>query len=819
MSSQSLNTASTTSLSPSIANLNALSSPKPSPENLQRAQQRRLTAPPPPTSLGLVRSLFSCTPNDATDATQPEPVYGHPPASPRRPHSPLRNDFIPRRNSQDSHSGDDDDDNDDADRTWVRSQSPTPASVTQFAANLAQRVGSLISPAPGSRILPSDAELEAEAQRERDRSRREAERILTREAEERRAVEERVLAMMNSGSPQSLPPPRGRSQTLPNPPSPASSAKEGTTGWWQTAKSRLTPTKDKDPLTPAQQVIEEARSRSKEVEKEKKNPKGKDKDWPAAASTKYADPAYLNLKIPPGGSAPRASSSPTSPTPDKTPVRLSPAPTAQPINLSPISLQRGTSPGGSPAREQPPMYASFTPSGSLDVSGTLLTIAKRFEKLERWTVSHVRALEERMGDVERWLVDKENERTKEKEQEKVKEEEGVAHLSGSDLGPIRDDITELQGRITELGREMARFATSPAVLSSNTAAHGSPELRSAPPTESMIVSHESSFSSISSTSPPGSGISTPAMNILSTPRRAPSLTARESTSPPLSRVGPSKTSSRAGTRLPYPTGDYASPGDVISPTHTPASSPPPTSRPASAVMSGLPPMSPPFEFPPPPTSPPSRMASPTPSGLPPPPMPSARRGSVSPTPLSGGRKRYTVALGGPIVAPPEVEAEYERERAKALMGTAYFSNATESSEDDDDEHGAETVGKKGAARAAAAAKLAGTEDWYSGSGQGASMTSTSTSSPRARAQSTYSASSSMQSNQAGALSKHRLRSQSTDFRADTHASAPTSNQFVDPLVLRRQSKSDKNNKPLVGPGRKVPVGQLVAFFDSERSTH
>ncbi|KAG9310157.1 hypothetical protein JVU11DRAFT_9777 [Chiua virens] len=302
MSSQSLNTASTTSLSPSIANLNALSSPKPSPESRQRVQQRRLTASSlsPPTSLGL-----------------PEPVYGHPPLSPRRPHSPLRNDILPRRNSQDSQSGDDrddDDDDDDADRTWARNQSPTSASVTQFAANFAHRVGSLISPAPGSRALPSDAEIEAEAQRERDRSRREAERILTREAEERRAVEERVLALMNSSSPQSLPPARGRSQTLPNPPSPASSPKEGATGWWQTAKSRLTPTKDKESLTPAQQVIEEARSRSKEQERERRNSKGKDKDWPASTASKYTDPAYLNLKIPPTASTPRASSaSPTSP--------------------------------------------------------------------------------------------------------------------------------------------------------------------------------------------------------------------------------------------------------------------------------------------------------------------------------------------------------------------------------------------------------------------------------------------------------------------------------------------------------------------------
>lgn len=151
-----------------------------------------------------------------------------------------------------------------------------------------------------------------------------------------------------------------------------------------------------------------------------------------------------------------------------------------------------------------------------------------------------------------------------------------------------------------------------------------------------------------------------------------------------------------------------------------------------------------------------------------------------------------------------MEAEYERERAKAMMGTAYFSTATESSEEDDyDEHDAETVGKKGAARAMAAAKLTGAE------GQAAS---------RARAQSTYGASS-LQSNQA-ALPKHRLRSQSTDFRTDTHASGDHQpGRFVDPLVLRRQSKHERNkdNKPLVGPGKKVPVGQLVAFFNSEKS--
>ncbi|KAH7883092.1 hypothetical protein F5I97DRAFT_1901910 [Phlebopus sp. FC_14] len=777
------NTSSTTSLSPSIANLNALSSPKSAAQNVH-VQQRRMTtsAVPPPSSLNL-----------------PEPVYGHPAhpsSSPRRSPSPLRHDFSQACQSDDESDDHDDDENEDANRTRVRGHSPASASVTQFATNLAQRVGSLMSPASGNRALPSDAELEAEALRERDRSRREAERILTREAEERRAVEQRVLTMMNS-SPQSLPHPRGRSQTLPSSPSPAASAKEGGTSWWAAAKSRLTPTKEKEPLTPAQQIVQEAKAR----DKEKKNIKGKDKDWPASVTSKYIDPAYLNLKIPGGGPAPRTSS-PTSPTPNRTPVRLSPVPVTQPpINLSPISLQRGSSPAGSPVREQPPLYASFTPSGTLDVPGTLLVIAKRFEKLERWTVSHVRALEERMGDVERWLVDKENERAK----EKGKEQE--IRYPDSYMTAIRDDVIELQSRVGELGREMARFATSPAVLSTTTAAHDSPVFSNARHTESSVVSvRESSFNTISSTSSVTTSIGTPVMgvSVLSTPRRVPSMTARESTSPPLARVGSLKTPSKGGTRLPYPTGDYASPSDLISPTHTPASSPPVSSRPTSKIVSSLPPIPSPLELPAS-LSPPARTMSPTPTGLPAPSVQSARRGSVSPTPISGGRKRYTVALGGPIVAPSDAEAEFERETA---MGTAYFSSTTESSDEDEDSR-AETVGKKAASRAAAAIKLNG--------GDG----STPASSPgtRARAQSTHGgigAMGDLQSNQA--VPKHRFRSQSTDFRSDNaFGNAPQPNKFVDPLVLRRQSKSEKDNKPLVGPGKKVPVGQLVAFFDSERN--
>lgn len=52
--------------------------------------------------------------------------------------------------------------------------------------------------------------------------------------------------------------------------------------------------------------------------------------------------------------------------------------------------------------DAPSSYTVFHPiTGALDVAATLLTVTARFEKLERWSVNHVRALEERMKDVER----------------------------------------------------------------------------------------------------------------------------------------------------------------------------------------------------------------------------------------------------------------------------------------------------------------------------------------------------------------------------------------------------------------------------------
>ena len=207
-------------------------------------------------------------------------------------------------------------------------------------------------------------------------------------------------------------------------------------------------------------------------------------------------------------------------------------------------------------------------------------------------------------------------------------------------------------------------------------------------------SHQKTSSSIVTHLHPGSSIATHSTGSPSGPStpihhpRLSSTTARKSTSPPM-------TSKRreSGTRLPYPTGDYASLPDTFSPSDSPPSSIRSAMRPLSTNIPGLPLyassglgtlvgasysttslsslsssgmgagrlLSPPAQ--------PNlvsasaalnRTASPTPApakgrtaqGLPPPKSATGiRQTSVSPTPTASTRKRYTVALGGPFTAP------------------------------------------------------------------------------------------------------------------------------------------------------------------------
>ncbi|KAF8903003.1 hypothetical protein CPB85DRAFT_1320810 [Mucidula mucida] len=686
-------------------------------------RQRRMTSP------------------SATSLTLPEKTS---PAG--RPPSPLRNEFIPNTFTgidMDAESEAGDDDDEEEDNRWMRSPSPS-SSMSQIAATFAQRMGTWMSPAKSPNGLPTDAELEAEAERERERSRREAERILTEEAAGRKLVEDRVLAMLEST--RSLPPPPSRSQTMPNPPSPASSQKDGL---WSVVKNKLTPTKE---LTPAQQVIQETKAR------DKKGSKGKEKAWPANTSNKFSDPAFLNLNstLPTTPPPRRPVSSPNvSPTPSR------PSPTIPPPNLSPSPMRTGEpSSVSSPSREAPPLYAQFDANGTLDVHVTLLTIAKRFEKLEKWTVGHVRALEERMSDVERWLVDKEKE--KEDEQVSIHEKEKDTHDSAKDVQEIREELSEMQSRVGELGREMAKIATAPANLSSGPTRQSAEIIAPQLTSSTMVTPHHNRYQSQQAT-----------------------------ISPPL---GSAKTST---SRLPYPTGDYASPPDsTIIPqgSFSPPVSPPPHSRAVS--ISGLP-------NPAASTSSMSSTSSVTSattsatSGLPPPSISSSRRTSISPTPTP--RKRYTVALGGPIVPPHEPEEQQS-------IGRAFFSESPgavsddekgkDEEDDDDDDFGEETIGKKSSAR-----MLSETSPPPSLSDR------------RTRTQSVYGFSS-LQTPTAPLTPRVRSKSSERSLSLSSNASIGAGT-FVDPYKVRQQTMS-ANKVAMPKPIGKVPIGQLVAFFDGDK---
>ena len=640
------------------------------------------------------------------------------------------------------------------------------------------------SPVTGSvSPLPSDAEIEAEAERERERGRREAERILAMErlkAEDRMTVEQRVLAMLQNeqGRSASIPvPSRPQSAQQSTTPSPSASQRESS-GWWTAAKNKLTPTKD--PLTPAQQIIQEAKSRDKEKDKERKSQKKEkrnkskdsEKEWPASPERKYSDPAYMKLNVPQTPSTvqqvPQWSSSPSSPSPMRhsNPPSLAASPLRGPDN-----------------KAAPPLYAQFSSEGVLDVPSTLLAIARRFEKLEKWTVGHVRALEERMDDVERWLVEKEKE--KEPQGQHQNQRSHADSDVSQDISDIREEMTELQGRMSEIGREMAKLATSPSHLN-NAPSRGHPVQRD-PPSSSEIALRSMT------TSPTHS---------------YPSASGQEPTSPP--SIAPLiPTSSGSRTRLPYPTGDYATPPDTVILAQGHFSSPP--NSPPSSVLSnsvtkqlsglpngletpmtsvpGLPGYVSPFNG----LSPQSRVTS-SPS-LPPPKVNDYRHSSISPTP----RKRYTVALGGPIVDP-----DLHR-NSPSPIEQPQFGATTDEESDDFQDFQEETVGKSSGRKVVTLnnSKEADREPARVG---------------RPRPQSTYGAPT--------APLMPRVRSRSTagmslGMDGDLNGSNTSLNKFVDPLVVRKQEKEKETQQKaaLVKPmavragGGKKAVRDLAAFFD------
>ncbi|KAI5119479.1 hypothetical protein M0805_007213 [Coniferiporia weirii] len=775
------------------------------PDSAGDATERRrpYRVPPPPAPLNI-----------------PEPVDAR--RNMQRPPSPLRNSYTPDHPSDEESEDGSDDDRDDAasaERSWSqRSHSPSP-SLTKFATNIAQRVGALVGGtgslnSPG---LPTEAEIEAEAEREKERSKREAEIIMRREEEERKMVEDGVFALLESTSQaHALPPPPARSQTMAsNPPSPSSSQKEKES-WFAAVKNKLTPTKE--PLTPAQQIIQETKAKDKERRKSKD--KEKDKDWPSTPARKYSDPAFMKLAS--------SAASPEHVTPPRPIGQSSPAMTPSPKRSVDSS------------RDAPPLYAQFNSQGTLDVASTLLTVARRFEKLERWTVSHVRALEDRMGDVERWLVDKEKEKDDapppSSNSEKSSFHSDEDHVGReNDLNEIRDELIELQGRVGELGREMAKLMTAPPNLTSGparntTVSYPSPAV---PPTPTSMGPR-----------------SLPTLPV-STPRQPVSAPIRpKETSPPPSSVI-STGSSR--TRLPYPTGDYTSPPgaiptkqDILSPTNSPPSSLTEATRRRPMSISGLPSASSSFfqsahsssglatpGLPRPQETSPARALSPSSMSSKLPSPASQRQSNVSPTP----RKRYTVALGAPITGLGAPEPDEYDSRQRNAFSTSPVSTEADSSdayEDGDAEARAighsrdDTIGKSDI-------RLVNPPTMPNDTLRRANSTTTSPrTSPgtmRTRAQSSYgppsgfsmiSASPSPSSSPSPITPlRLRVRSKSID-RIGLGLSAPNANgNFVDPLLIRKQEQDALQPKTLRTPkyerGKgKVPIGELVAFFDKDK---
>ena len=614
--------------------------------------------------------------------------------------------------------------------------------------------------------LPTEAEIEAQAIREREASRREAERILTQEAEHRRAAEERILAM-KSVSQTSLPPPRNPSAAAITPTgSPRQDKEDGLPGWWSAAKSRITPTKE---LTPAQQIIQETKVKNKAEEKVlKKRVKEKKR-------TTMDPNLNLNLNIPEQLPTSRPSSAASSP------GAISNSNVSSTLALGSSTtklamLDRASSPNSAVAnasKDSPPLYAKFDSTGRLDIPETLLAIARRFEKLERWAVGHVRALEDRVGDIEKWLVDKEEARQKSEEEYKKEKDSWVSHTDlervSSEVSSVKEGLSGVKARMLEMGRTTGATTMAYKPASGSSGSY-TPSPAQPPPPISATTSDEAIAS----------------------------------------------TSSR--TRLPYPTGDYASPGDLgISP---PASPPPRVRSPPtrSSFAGSL-------------TTP-----SVTSSGLSAPELSTEgkegktapRRQSVSPTP----RKRYTVALGGPLTSPLEQLAKdfdpsHPSDRSDNEGG--FFSSAVP---DSPPLHAREdTIGGTPINLSRLDSLSSQQKNSASNLNQPTDGTSNSN---RMRAQSSYGAltgwdASSVQS----ATPPLRMRRKSGGS-ADTgmgigghDTGKPTSTtpttavgagKFVDPLIIRKKEREGVTSPRTPVGGRGRTVGELAAFFDGEKSS-
>ncbi|KZO99151.1 hypothetical protein CALVIDRAFT_534700 [Calocera viscosa TUFC12733] len=438
------------------------------PMQLQRSPHQRRgsagstgAAVPPPKPLGLPETRDFFSPPTTTVAT---PGKGSGRITPQNdPHR--RALYLPPSGSPEgSESGDE---YGLEDQPWGEHHLP-PAQRGAGAGGIMGAVASLVA---GRRLTDDEEALRAREESRREAERilaLERGRMASQSASEleRQDMEDEVLRMLGtpSKSPRALPPTTGPATpsgaTTPGgtpmtPGTPKSS--NGNPGWWTAAKARLTPSKAEREMTPAQMVVAEARGgklrkqRSSSVgasdrEREGREGKGRTswfsprssespgKEWPAKGEKKYDDPAFallggsagggrISLNGPPttgpqpeGGARartqslpPRAQaqghlSAPGTPHGPPTTHAHSQQPSMHSAASPAPSFLSSLAPGGGPGRSP---YLSHLPSGALNMPDSLLSMASRLEKLERWTVAHVRALEERMREVEEYIVGRE----------------------------------------------------------------------------------------------------------------------------------------------------------------------------------------------------------------------------------------------------------------------------------------------------------------------------------------------------------------------------------------------------------------------------
>ena len=196
---------------------------------------------------------------------------------------------------------------------------------------------------------------------------------------------------------------------------------------------------------------------------------------------------------------------------------------------------------------------------------------------------------------------------------------------------------------------------------------------------------------------------------------------------------------------------------------------------------------------------------------------------------------------------PRPTTPHSRSQSRTELGTAFFSSSPVSassalddpssgqSADESDDLGEETIGKASGRHFSGGLAPPSNTTSPSSSPNGESKTpGGGGGSRRVRPQSMYAPMTSQAISAPSPITplNVRLRSRSTDRfglgLSDSGTGAPippvtpTSGKFVDPLVVRRQAKEAASNggppppKALVGK-QKVPVGDLVAFFDQEKA--